>query len=116
MTGNYTNGKTTLTPIVILTIARMAALEVEGVRGMAAVHGGFPKLKTHGKDGVSFIIEDDNVFVDIFLVVDGSFNFRDISRNVQHQVSRAISEMTGLEVSQVNIHIEDVVFVNDEAV
>jgi uncharacterized alkaline shock family protein YloU len=114
MTGNYTTGKTTLTPNVILTIARMAALEVEGVSSMAPIRTGVPNLKSRGKDGVNLLTEDDNVFINLFLVLDGNHNIREVSRNVQHQVGRAIAEMTGLEVSQVNIHIEDVEYKNEE--
>ena len=115
MTGNYTTGKTTLTPNVILTIARMAALEVEGVSSMASIRSGVPNLKSRGKDGVNLLVEDDYVFVNIYLVLDGNFNIRDVSRNIQHQVGRALSEMTGLEVCQVNVHIEDVVYKNEGA-
>ncbi|HBG75078.1 MAG: hypothetical protein A2X25_04275 [Chloroflexi bacterium GWB2_49_20] len=115
MTGKHTPGKTTLTPNVILTIARMAALEVEGVKSMASIRSGVPNLKSRGKDGVNLLIEDDNVFVNLYLVLDGNYNIRDVSRKVQHQVARAVAEMTGLEVGQVNIHIEDVEFKNDEA-
>lgn len=114
MTGKLTTGKTTLTPNVILTIAKMAALEVEGVSAMAPIRAGVPKLKSRGKDGVSLLIEDDNVFVNLYLVLDGNYNIREVSRKVQLQVVRAISEMTGLEVGLVNIHIEDVVYKNDE--
>lgn len=114
MTGNNASGKTTLTPNVILTIARMAALEVDGVSRMASIHSGVPNLKSRGKDGVNIQIEDDNVFLNVFLVLDGDHNIKDVSRNVQQKVARAIEEMTGLEVSQVNIHIEDINYKNDE--
>ena len=109
-----TTGKTTLTPNVILTIAKMAALEVEGVNAMAPIRSGIPNLKSRGKDGVNILIEDDNVFVNIYLVLDGNYNIRDVSRKVQLEVSRAIIEMTGLDVGLVNIHIEDIVYKNDE--
>ena len=109
-----TTGKTTLTPNVILTIAKMAALEVEGVYAMAPIRSGIPKLKSRRKDGVNILIEDDNVFVNLYLVLDGNYNIRDVSRKVQLQVSRAIIEMTGLEVGLVNIHIEDIKYKNEE--
>ena len=115
MTGQYTTGKTTLTPNVLLTIARMAAVEVEGVNGMAPIRAGVPNLRAHGKDGVNIVMEDDNVFVNMYLTLDGDVNIRDVSRNVQHAVARAIEEMTGLVVGQVNIHIEDVIFENGES-
>ena len=44
MTEYRSTGKTTLTSDVLLTIVRMAALEVEGVKGMAPVRGGVNSL------------------------------------------------------------------------
>jgi uncharacterized alkaline shock family protein YloU len=106
MTSKYRSaGKTTLTPDVLLTIARMAALEVEGVRRMASVRG---NLLERGFEGVRVTVEDANVFVDLFLVLEQDINFRDVSREVQHSVTRAITETTGLQVGHVNIHIEDI--------
>jgi uncharacterized alkaline shock family protein YloU len=109
MTTDYRSaGKTTLTTDVLLTIARMAALEVEGVTGMAAVKGGVNSLFGRGQEGVRMVVEDNNVTVDLYLILDRDVNIREVSRNVQHQVARAIAEMTGLEVGHVNIHIEDI--------
>ena len=101
-------GKTTLTPDVLLTIARMAALEVEGVKHMAPVRGGVNSLFGRGNEGVRMIVEDSNVLVDLFLVLDSDVNIREVSRTVQQTVARAIAEMTGLDVGHVNIHIEDI--------
>jgi uncharacterized alkaline shock family protein YloU len=101
-------GKTTLTTDVLLTIARMAALEVEGVNRMAPVKGGVNSLLGRGGEGVRMVVEDNNVFVDLYLVLEDDVNIRGVSREVQHTVARAIAEMTGLEVGHVNIHIEDI--------
>ena len=103
-----TSGKTTLTPDVLLTIARMAALGVEGVTSMAPVKGGVNSLFGRGNEGVRMAIEDSNVFVDLYLVLASDVNIREVSQTVQQTVARAISEMTGLEVGHVNIHIEDI--------
>ena len=102
------SGKTTLTPDVLLTIARMAALEVEGVKRMAPVKGGVNSLFGRGNEGVRMVVEDSNVLVDLYLVLDSDINIREVSRTVQQTVARAIAEMTGLEVEHVNIHIEDI--------
>jgi len=103
-------GKTTLTPDVLLTIARMAALEIEGVKRMAPVKGGMNSLLGRGNDGVRMVVEDNHVFVDLYLVLDSDVNIREVSRTVQQTVTRAIAEITGLEVGHVNIHIEDIDF------
>ncbi len=107
-------GKTTLTTDVLLTIARMAALEVEGVRCMAPVKGGVNSLFGKNFEGVRMSVEDNNVFVDLYLVLGKDVNIREVSRTVQQTVTRAIAEMTGLEVGHVNIHIEDIDY-SDEA-
>jgi uncharacterized alkaline shock family protein YloU len=108
MTDYRSAGKTTLTPDVLLTIARMAALEVEGVKRMAPVKGGVNSLFGRGNEGVRMVVEDSNVLVDLYLVLDSDINIREVSRTVQQTVARAIAEMTGLEVGHVNIHIEDI--------
>jgi uncharacterized alkaline shock family protein YloU len=108
MADYHTTGKITLTPDVLLTIARMAALEVEGVKGMAHIKGGVNNLFRSGLNGVRMAVEDNIVLVELYLVLDSDVNIREVSRTVQHKVARAIAEMTGLEVGHVNIHIEDI--------
>jgi uncharacterized alkaline shock family protein YloU len=103
-----TSGKTTLTPEVLLTIARMSALGVEGVSSMAPIKGGMDSLFRRGHEGVRMSMEDNHVFVDLFLILSRDTNIREVSQTVQQTVARAISEMTGLEVGHVNIHIEDI--------
>ncbi len=108
MTDYRTSGKTTLTPDVLLTIARMAALGVEGVTRMAPVKGGMGNLFRRGNEGVRMSIEDNIVLVDLFLILSSDVNIREVSQTVQQTVARAVSEMTGLQVGHVNIHIEDI--------
>jgi uncharacterized alkaline shock family protein YloU len=35
-------------------------------------------------------------------------NIREVSRNVQGQVARAIQEMVGMDIGEIEIHIEDI--------
>jgi uncharacterized alkaline shock family protein YloU len=108
-------GKTTLAPEVLLTIARMSALGVEGVSRMAPVPGGFDRLFRQGTDnGVQLNVEDGLVYIDLYLVLKNNVNVREVSRNVQAQVARAISEMVGMEVGHINIHIDDIDYKADE--
>ena len=104
-------GKTTLAPEVLLTIARMSALGVEGVSRLAPVPGGFDRIFKHGTDnGVQMTVEDGIVYIELYMVLKKDFNVREASRNIQTQVARAISEMVGMEVGHVNVHIEDIEF------
>ena len=109
MTEYRTPGKTTVTPDVLLTIARMTALEVEGISRMVPVKAkGVSGLLSRTAEGVLIEIEDNVVVVDIYLVVEDGVNIRETSRTVQTRVARAIAEMTGMEVARVNVHIEDI--------
>ena len=53
-------------------------------------------------------VEEDTVFADIYLVLKEDVNIREVSRNVQQQVTRAMQEMVGMDVGHVDIHIEDI--------
>jgi len=110
MTNDYRSpGKTTLAPEVLLTITRMAALGVQGVNRLAQIPGGFGRIFKHGSDnGVQMTIEGDIVYIELYIILKKDFNVREVSRNIQSQVARAISEMVGMEVGHVNVHIEDI--------
>lgn len=100
---------TTVASDVLITIARMAALSVPGVIRMAEVPGGVNRVFRRGaEDGVQIRVEDQQVEADIYLILDGNTNLREVSRNVQHQVTRAIQEMVGMDVVGVHVHIENV--------
>jgi uncharacterized alkaline shock family protein YloU len=102
-------GKTTVSPDVLIGIAKLSALSVPGVSQMAPVSGGVNRLFRKGaNEGVRINIEDNTVFADIFLILKKEVNIREVSRNVQHQVARAIQEMVGMDVGQIDIHIEDI--------
>lgn len=111
MSEYHTPGKTTVTPDVLLTIIRMAALEVEGVHAMAPIKvKGVKGLLRRSVDGVQVDTEDNLLTADLFLVFKDGVNIREVSRTVQQRVARAITEMTGMEAVRINIHIEDIYF------
>lgn len=109
-------GKTTVSPEVLTSIARMAALSVPGVSGLAAVSGGVNRIFRRGADeGVQIVIHDNTVVGDIYLIVKEDVNIREVGRNVQQQVTRAIQEMVGMDVAQIDIHIENIDYEGTEA-
>jgi uncharacterized alkaline shock family protein YloU len=105
-------GKTTIAPEVLLTIARLTTLNVAGVSRMSTT----PPVnvnrifKRGGNEGVYIEVQDDAVFADIYVVLCNGFNIREVSQNIQRDVARAISEMVGMRVGRVNIHVEDIDF------
>jgi uncharacterized alkaline shock family protein YloU len=102
-------GKTTVSPDVLISIAKLSALGVPGVSHMAPISGGVNRLFRKGaNEGVRIEVEEDTVFADIYLVLKQDVNIREVSRNVQQQVARAIQEMVGMDVGHVDIHIEDI--------
>jgi uncharacterized alkaline shock family protein YloU len=103
------SGKTTIAPDVLLTIARLTALSVPGVRRLSAIPGGVNRFFRRGdNEGVRIILEDNIVYIDLHVIIDKDKNVREVSRTIQEEVTRAISEMVGMEVGRVNIHIEDI--------
>jgi uncharacterized alkaline shock family protein YloU len=102
-------GKTTVSPDVLISIAKLSALGVPGVSRMAPVSGGVNRLFRKGaNEGVRIAVEDDTVFADMYLVLKRDVNIREVSRNVQQQVARAVQEMVGMDVGHIDIHIEDI--------
>lgn len=116
MTDSYHQGKTTVAPDVLITIARLSALSVPGVSRMAQVPGGVNRLFKRGAhEGVRLQVTDNTVFANLYLILKKDVNIREVSRNVQHQVSRALQEMVGMEIGEVQIHIEDIDYEETEA-
>lgn len=102
-------GKTTIAAEVLYTIARLTALQVEGVSRMATVPTRVDRIFKRGQtEGVVIEVEDDAVYADLYLILKGDVNIREVSKTVQRDVARAISEMVGMQVGRVNIHVEDV--------
>jgi uncharacterized alkaline shock family protein YloU len=109
-------GKITIAPDVLVTITRLAALSVPGVSKMAQVSGGVNRLFKRGiHDGVRIEVEDNVAVVGLYLVLKPDVNIREVGRNIQGQVARALKEMVGMDVAEVEIHIEDIDYEEIEA-
>ena len=102
-------GKTTVSPDVLITITRLSALSVPGVSRLAQVPGGVNRLFKRGiGDGVRIEAKDNVVRADLYLILKQDVNIREVSRNVQQQVARALQEMVGMDIGGIEIHIEDI--------
>jgi len=107
-------GKTTIAPNVLLTIARLATLEVKGVSHMSEMPGGVNRIfQRDYEQGVRIRIEEDRVYIDLYVILKADVNVREVSWNIQQEVFRSISEMVGMEVGRVNVHIDDIEYPND---
>jgi uncharacterized alkaline shock family protein YloU len=116
MDNTNTQGKTTVAPDVLVTITRLSALSVPGVSRMANVTGGVNKLFKRGvHDGVRLEVKDNTVFANLYLILNHDVNIREVSRNVQLQVARALQEMVSMDIGEIEIHIEDMDYGDQEA-
>jgi len=109
-------GKTTVATNVLLTIARLTALQVEGISRMHQFPGGVNRIFQKGDygEGVHIKIEDDRIFADIHVVLKNDVNIREISRTIQNEVRRAFSDMVGMEVGRINVHIENIDYPSEQ--
>ncbi|HNR01139.1 MAG TPA: Asp23/Gls24 family envelope stress response protein [Anaerolineaceae bacterium] len=104
-------GKTTIAPDVLVSIAQLATLGVDGVSHLTAGSRDVNTLFKKGiNEGVNISVEDNVVYVDLYVVLKRSYNVREVSHNIQSQVARSISEMVGMEIGRINIHVEDIDF------
>lgn len=102
---------------VVAIIAGLAATEVEGVAGMSGgLAGGIAELlgKKNLSKGVKVEVGDKEAAVDLYLVVNYGVSIPEVALNVQRNVARAITSMTGLDVVEVNVHIQGVHFQTEE--
>lgn len=115
-TNSVTPGKTTIAVDVLLTVARLTTLGVPGVnrmgRGPANRVKGF--LTRHNLDeGVDIEVQDDVVYADIYVVLDKDVNVRQAGSTIQQEVSRAIMDIVGMQVGWINIHVEDINYLQE---
>lgn len=108
-------GKTTIALEVLYTIARLTTLQVDGVSRMATIPARVDRIfKRSLAEGVVIEVEDDTVYANLYVILEGDVNIRDVSKCIQNDVARAISEMVGMQVGRVNVHVEDVEFPREE--
>lgn len=104
-------GQVQIADEVVLIIAGLAATEVKGISTMA---GNITKElvsklgKKNLSKGVTVDILDGVVSVDVSVNIDYGYSIPDTCKKVQEKVKAAIENMTGLEVSEVNVHVASV--------
>jgi uncharacterized alkaline shock family protein YloU len=100
---------------VIEKIARLAALEVEGVAASSVRRsspGGTAGGASHegtGRPGGRSPAHDNEISLDLTLTVEYGRVVMDVAKEVKANVARVVSQMLGMRVVAVNISVEDVV-------
>jgi uncharacterized alkaline shock family protein YloU len=60
-------------------------------------------------EGIRMRVEDDVVYLDLHIVVEPNVNLLELGRDIQQETARAINDMLGMHVGEVNVHIDDVI-------
>ncbi len=96
---------------VVAIIAGIAATEVSGVAGMSGgLAGGIAEMlgRKNLSKGVKVEVGDKEAAIDLYLIVEYGCRIPDVSWEIQEKVKNAVETMTGLQVIEVNIHVQGV--------
>jgi uncharacterized alkaline shock family protein YloU len=113
-----TQGRTTIAASVVQKIAGIAAREISGVHSMGggvsrafgAIRERIPGGGTGSSNvsGVQVEVGEKQAAVDLDLVVEYGASIVELARAVRRNVITAVERMTGLEVIEVNIAVNDI--------
>lgn len=113
---NLEYGEVKIVDDVVATIAGLAATEVKGVAGMSGGFvGGIAEIlgKKSLSKGVKVEVKDKVANVDLYIIVEYGTKIPDVAWKIQENVKKTIETMTGIEVNDVNIHVQGVSFAKE---
>jgi uncharacterized alkaline shock family protein YloU len=96
---------------VVAIIAGLAATEVPGVAGMSGgLAGGIAEMlgRKNLTRGIKVEVGERQAAIDLFIIVEYGVKIPEIAWRVQENVKKALESMTGLDVLEVNIHVQGV--------
>jgi uncharacterized alkaline shock family protein YloU len=108
------SGKTTIDDEVVAKIAGIAAREVPGVHalggGTARAIGTLRNALNQADygQGVHVEVGERQVAADLIIVAEYPAALQDIASDVKNAVYKAITQLVGMEVTEVNVRIDDV--------
>jgi uncharacterized alkaline shock family protein YloU len=109
-------GTTTVADTVVQKIAGLATREINGVydlgggasRAFGALRERIPGATASAAQGVAVEVGETQAAIDLQILVEYGVPIADLANAVRRNVITAIERMTGLEVVEVNIHVNDV--------
>ena len=118
------NGRTSIADSVVAKIAGIAAREVSGVHqmgsGASRAFGSIKeKLPVGGStpsptQGVKVEVGERQSAIDLDLVADYGVSIPDVAESVRRNVIDRVQRMTGLEVTEVNVAVDDIWLGDDD--
>ena len=111
-TANYGKGTLKVSEKVIVTIAKNAAMEVEGVHKIATKPLSIKSFLQSSSDPseVKVSMLDGVCMIVISIVVKTGYNAVSVCEQIQEKVKAAVQSMTGVTVSKVDVSVADVDF------
>ena len=109
-------GKVTVAQGVVQKIAGIACREISGVHAMGASTSrafGAVRERIPGSSGpniaqgVGVEVGETEAAIDLDIVVEYGVSIADLGRSIQRNVKQAVERMTGLDVVEVNINVDD---------
>jgi uncharacterized alkaline shock family protein YloU len=115
-------GTTTIADDVVQKIAGLAAREVSGVyalgggaaRAIGALRDRIPGASQSTGQGVSVEVGEKQAAVDLDLITEYGVPIADLARSVRRNVIASVEGMTGLQVTEVNISVNDIHLPSDD--
>lgn len=105
-------GKISISREVISIVSGLAAMECYGLVGMASqkVKDGLAELlgRENLSKGVIVRIEEDEVQIDLFIIVEYGINITEVANNVINKVEYTVEKMTGVKPTKININVQGV--------
>ncbi|MCE6999890.1 Asp23/Gls24 family envelope stress response protein [Saccharothrix sp. S26] len=115
-------GRTTIASSVVQKVAGIAAREISGVhavgggvsRAFGALRERIPGAGTASTAGVAVEVGEKQAAVDLDIIVEYGASIVDLARAVRRNVIGQVERMTGLEVIEVNIAVNDIHLPEDD--
>ncbi|MBE6870454.1 MAG: Asp23/Gls24 family envelope stress response protein [Ruminococcaceae bacterium] len=115
---NITNGNIRISDDVLATITGVSATEIDGVAALAKTFTGDLKgLISNKRETKGIKVEissDEKISVDISLIVYYGRKIPDIAADVQENVYKNLTSMTGYTVDKINVTVAGIIFEKPE--
>jgi uncharacterized alkaline shock family protein YloU len=115
-------GQTRIADLVVQKIAALAAREISGVyelgggaaRAIGAVRERIPGARASAGQGIAVEVGERQTAIDLIIVAEYGVAIADLAHAIRRNVIDSIEQMTGLEVTEVNVSVDDVHLPTDD--
>jgi uncharacterized alkaline shock family protein YloU len=104
-----TLGVIDISTTAVTTIANQAVNQCYGVVGMAnknLANGIANLLSRDSKRGIDVTIENDEISVDVYVIVEYGVRIRAVAESIQHTVKFHVKKALDMTVSEVNVFVQ----------